>query len=64
MGASFLAQNGGKKSITLNLKIDEGKDVLRRLVESADVLVENFRPGVMARLGLALRRPARVQPAR
>ena len=52
MGASFLAQNGGKKSITLNLKIEAGKEVFRRLVTSADVLVENFRPGVMERLGL------------
>ena len=53
MGSSFLAQNGGKKSVTVNLKTEEGKAVLRRLVTSADVLVENFRPGVMARLGLA-----------
>ena len=53
MGASFLAQNGGKKSITVNLKTPEGKSLLRRLVKSADVLVENFRPGVMGRLGLA-----------
>lgn len=53
MGASFLAQNGGKRSLTLNLKSDDGKAVLKRLVASADVLVENFRPGVMARLGLA-----------
>jgi CoA:oxalate CoA-transferase len=52
MGASFLAQNGGKKSVTVNMKSPEGKVVLRRLVKSADVLVENFRPGVMARLGL------------
>jgi CoA:oxalate CoA-transferase len=52
MGASFLAQNAGKKSVTLNLKTAEGKDVLRRLVATADVLVENFRPGVMSRLGL------------
>lgn len=52
MGSSFLAQNGGKKSVTVDLKSDAGKGVLRRLVESADVLVENFRPGVMARLGL------------
>ena len=53
MGASFLAQNAGKKSVSLNLKSAEGKDVLRRLVGTADVLVENFRPGVMARLGLS-----------
>ena len=62
MGASFLAQNAGKRSVTLNLKKAEGKDVLRRLVESADVLVENFRPGVMARLGLAYRDLAAVNP--
>jgi crotonobetainyl-CoA:carnitine CoA-transferase CaiB-like acyl-CoA transferase len=53
MGASFLAQNGGKRSVTVNLKLDEGKSVLKRLVKTADVLVENFRPGVMARLGLS-----------
>jgi crotonobetainyl-CoA:carnitine CoA-transferase CaiB-like acyl-CoA transferase len=52
MGASFLAQNGGKKSLTVNLKSEHGKAVLRRLVASADVLIENFRPGVLARLGL------------
>ena len=62
MGASFLAQNAGKRSVTLNLKKAEGKDVLRRLVESADVLVENFRPGVMARLGLAYQDLAAVNP--
>src|SRR6185503_2315570 len=55
MGASFLAQNSGKKSITVNLKSDAGKEVLRRLARSADVLVENFRPGVMDRLGLGYR---------
>ena len=52
MGISFLAQNAGKRSLTLNLKDAAGKDVLRRLVARADVLVENFRPGVMDRLGL------------
>lgn len=53
MGASFLAQNAGKKSVTLNLKTAKGKEVLHRLVATADVLVENFRPGVMARLGVS-----------
>lgn len=52
MGISFLAQNAGKKSVTLDLQSDKGKDLLIRLVRTADVLVENFRPGVMDRLGL------------
>jgi formyl-CoA transferase len=41
-----------KKSVTLNTKSPEGKEIFKRLVETADVLVENFRPGVMSRLGL------------
>lgn len=52
MGVSFLAQNPGKRSITVNLKHARGKDLFRKLVASADVVVENFRPGVMTRLGL------------
>ncbi len=52
MGASFLAQNAGKRSITVNLKHPRGKEVFRRLVAASDVVVENFRPGVMDRLGL------------
>ncbi len=52
MGISFLAQNAAKKSVTLDMKSDRGKALLKRLVHSADVLVENFRPGVMDRLGL------------
>lgn len=53
MGISFLAQNAGKKSITLNLKSDQGKEIFYQFVKTADVLVENFRPGVMERLGLS-----------
>ncbi|WP_439155019.1 CaiB/BaiF CoA transferase family protein [Yoonia sp.] len=52
MGISFLAQNAGKKSLALNLKDPRGKAALKRLVTTSDVLVENFRPGVMDRLGL------------
>ncbi len=52
MGASFLAQNAGKRSVTINLKSEPGKAVFRRLVATADVVIENFRPGVMERLGL------------
>jgi formyl-CoA transferase len=52
MGVSFLAQNAGKRSLTLDLKSEAGKEVFRRLVRTAAVIVENFRPGVMDRLGL------------
>jgi crotonobetainyl-CoA:carnitine CoA-transferase CaiB-like acyl-CoA transferase len=52
MGASFLAQNAGKRSITLNLKHAKAREAFLRLTATADVVVENFRPGVMERLGL------------
>jgi crotonobetainyl-CoA:carnitine CoA-transferase CaiB-like acyl-CoA transferase len=52
MGTSFLAQNCNKKSITLNTKNVEGKEIFKRMVKDADVVIENFRPGVMERLGL------------
>ena len=52
MGISFLAQNAGKKSLTINLKSRDGKAIFKRLLATADVLVENFRPGVMKRLEL------------
>ncbi len=51
LGISFLAQNAQKRSITLDLKTEGGAQALRRLVATADVLVENFRPGVLERLG-------------
>lgn len=52
MGVSFLAQNAGKKSVTVNLKNPRGREIFLKLVETADVVVENFRPGVMTRLGV------------
>jgi len=52
MGTSFLAQNANKKSVTLNTKSPEGKEIFKQLVKDADVVVENFRPDVMGRLGL------------
>jgi len=52
MGTSFLAQNANKKSLTLNLKDPEGKEILLKLARTADVVVENFRPDVMKRLGV------------
>ncbi|MBO6519145.1 MAG: CoA transferase [Rhodospirillales bacterium] len=52
MGVSFLAQNAGKRSIEINLKSPRGKELFRELVRTSDVVVENFRPGVMDRLGV------------
>jgi crotonobetainyl-CoA:carnitine CoA-transferase CaiB-like acyl-CoA transferase len=49
---SFNAVNRGKRSIVLNLKTREGRDVFTRLARSTDILIENYRPGVMASLGL------------
>lgn len=62
MGTSFLAQNANKKSMTLNLKTEEGKEIFRKLVATADVLVENFRPGVLERLGFPYEELARLNP--
>ena len=62
MGASFVAVNAGKQSITLNLKDARGKEILRSLVKTADVLVENFRPGVMTRLDLGYEALSEINP--
>lgn len=51
--AYFLSINRGKKSITLNLKSEEGKKILASLIQKSDVLIENNRPGVMERLGFS-----------
>ncbi|NHW87602.1 CoA transferase, partial [Escherichia coli] len=50
--AYFMSLNRNKRSMTLNLKTPEGKQILKDLVKQVDVLVENFRPGAMERLGL------------
>ena len=50
--AAFLAVNRNKRSIAIDLKTSHGREVLHRLAETADVLVENFRPGVTHRLGI------------
>jgi crotonobetainyl-CoA:carnitine CoA-transferase CaiB-like acyl-CoA transferase len=58
----FLSCNRNKESITLDLKSDEGKANLTRLVRQADVLIENFRPGVLDRLGFATDRLHELNP--
>jgi crotonobetainyl-CoA:carnitine CoA-transferase CaiB-like acyl-CoA transferase len=62
MGTSFLAQNANKKSVTLNLKEKEAKEIFLKLVTTADVVVENFRPDVMGRLGLGYKKLNEVNP--
>jgi len=52
MGLSFMAVNADKQSVALDLKKAEGKELFLKMVERADVVLENFRPKVMARLGL------------
>ena len=49
---NFWAYNRGKKSVTLNLQTPEGKEIFLGLVKDADVIVENYRPGVTKRLGI------------
>jgi crotonobetainyl-CoA:carnitine CoA-transferase CaiB-like acyl-CoA transferase len=53
MGINYLTQNGNKKSVTLNLKKAEGVELARRLIETADIFIENFKPGTAARLGFS-----------
>ena len=52
MGLSFVAVNADKQSVAIDFKADDGKEIFLRLVEKADVVLENFRPKVMERLGL------------
>ncbi|HZU15771.1 MAG TPA: CoA transferase, partial [Candidatus Dormibacteraeota bacterium] len=53
MSAPFIPVNAGKRSVTVNLEVADGREVLERLIRRGDVLVENFRPGVASRLGLS-----------
>jgi crotonobetainyl-CoA:carnitine CoA-transferase CaiB-like acyl-CoA transferase len=61
-GAGFLAINRNKKSLTLNLKSPKGKEIFSALVRTADVLIENFRPGTMRDLGLDYETLAAINP--
>lgn len=60
--AYFLSVNRNKRSIVLDLKREEGREILYRLVRISDVLVENFRPGVADRLGVGFERVAEINP--
>lgn len=58
----FVMFNRGQRGVTLNLKSDEGKEILRKMIRSADVLIENFRPGVMQRLGFSYEEVEKLNP--
>jgi len=58
----FLSCNRNKESVTLDLKTDDGRETLARLVTHADVLLENFRPGVLDRLGFSVERLHELNP--
>ena len=59
----FLDLNTGKRSLTLNLKTESGQRILRRLAADSDAVIENFRPGTLARLGLSEEQLAELNPA-
>jgi len=61
-GAPFLAHNRNKRSISVDMKNERGKEVVMRLAENADVLLHNFRPGVMERLGLGYADLSKLNP--
>jgi crotonobetainyl-CoA:carnitine CoA-transferase CaiB-like acyl-CoA transferase len=60
---SFLSFNRNKRSIVLDLKKESAKEIVRKLVEKVDVVVENFRPGVMDRLGIGYEALSQINPA-
>ena len=62
-GGLFLDLNTGKRSVTLNLKTESWQRILRRLAADSDAVVENFRPGTLARLGLSEEQLAEANPA-
>jgi crotonobetainyl-CoA:carnitine CoA-transferase CaiB-like acyl-CoA transferase len=62
VGAVFRETNGGKKSVALNLKNEQGREAFLAMARTADVVMEGFRPGVMARLGLSYEVLSRANP--
>lgn len=62
IGPVFLAQNRGKKSITLNLKTEQGRNTALQLIANADAVIESFRPKVMEKFGLGYEQVKKVNP--
>ncbi len=62
ISAYFLSVNRNKKSISLDLKAPEGQEILKKLAAEADILIENFRPGIMDRLGLSYETAHEINP--
>ncbi len=62
MGTGFLTQGSNKRAITLNLKSPQGQEILKKLVATADVLVENYRPGAFEALGLGYEDLRKINP--
>src|SRR5665811_523678 len=62
LGTSFLAQASNKRAITLDLKAERDRDILKKLVATADVFVENYRPGALEALGLGYEALAAINP--
>jgi crotonobetainyl-CoA:carnitine CoA-transferase CaiB-like acyl-CoA transferase len=62
ISAAYLNNNRNKRSVCIDLKTDDGKKILKKLIEKADVLVQNFRPGVMDRLGFGYSDVTKITP--
>jgi crotonobetainyl-CoA:carnitine CoA-transferase CaiB-like acyl-CoA transferase len=62
MGTSFLTQGSNKRSITLDLKSEDGREILKKLVAKSDVLVQNYRPGAFEALGLGYEALLKINP--
>jgi CoA:oxalate CoA-transferase len=62
-GGAYIILNRGKKSITIDLKTDKGREICKKLAEKVDVLVENFSPGTMDKLGLGSQELCKLNPS-
>ena len=62
MGTHFMTQGSNKRAITLNLKTEEGRQIMTQLIETADVLVENFKRGTLEKLGFSYETMKQINP--